>query len=249
MSNPPEIPEELRPYVEELRQEAAGYRKKYAPFRDAFDGYRDDEMQFLLELVTALRADDTAPAAKVMRDIAFDLLGERWTEDAPWTEAEAEEEVPDEEEEEEVSEQLTAEEIQRILDERDAKRKEEENESEIARMVDEIRKEAEALGYTADSPDYYLLIQTGMHKTEGDLTAAAKLIAPVTGITPPGEEAEPEAAEPEPEAEAAAPRFPKPLSGGAGAPPAEANGGPKNLNEARDAVHDWLATRTDAPVS
>lgn len=252
-----EIPEELRPMVEELRNEAASYRKKYAPYRDAFDGFRDEEVGFLLNLVAGLKAADPTAAAKTMRDVAFDMLGEKWTEDAPWSDEEPEssekEEAPMEgvEVPEDKAAALTADEIQRILDERDKRAQQAKEEEELTRLVEQVKAEAQTLGYEPDSPDYFLLVNTAMHKTDGDLSQAAAMLAPITGIgggggsdgaddtagTAPGTE------------QAAAPRFPPPFQGGAGAAPGEPKEGPKNVKEARAAMEEWLSSQSSTPIT
>ena len=246
----PEIPDDLKPYVEELRQEAARYRTKFAPYRDAFDGYDDREVSFLLTLVEQLKAPDPSQAAKVMRDMSYDMLGDSWAEDAPWAEAD----IPAEPEEEtedmtdapttEAS-SLTAEEIQRILDERDARSKQEQEQVELEKLVEQVKAEAQGLGYEPDSSDYYLLVNTAMHKTDGDLAKAAELLAPITGISN-GDAPAAETALPE---EPPAPRFPPPVQGGSGAVPADKPDGPKNTKEARAAMEEWLSGQGNAPFS
>ena len=251
----PDIPDDLKPYVEELRQEAAKYRTKFAPYRDAFDGYDEREVSFLLTLVEQLKAPDPSQAAKVMRDMAYDMLGESWAEDAPWAEAEIPAEEPEEEETEDMTDApttepgaITPEEFQRILDERDARAKQEQEQAELEKLVEQVKAEAQALGYEPESSDYFLLVNTAMHKTDGDLSKAAELIAPITGIgsattedTQPGAEGQ--------TATPSAPRFPPPVQGGAGAAPGEAKEGPKNVKEARAAMEEWLSGQGNAPFA
>lgn len=248
----PDIPDDLKPYVEELRQEAAKYRTKFAPYRDAFDGYDDRETSFLLSLVTQLKAPDPSQAAKVMRDMAYDMLGESWAEDAPWAEAD----IPAEEPETEGDDMtdaptteagaITPEEFQRILDERDARAKQEQEQAELEKLVEQVKAEAQALGYEPESSDYFLLVNTAMHKTDGDLSKAAELIAPITGIGTAGADT---TNTQEQTAEPSAPRFPPPVQGGSGAAPGEAKEGPKNVKEARAAMEEWLAGQGSAPFA
>ena len=61
-----------REYVQELRREAQGYREKFVPFRDAFDGYADEDREFLLDIARTAK-EDPARAAELMRTAAEQL--------------------------------------------------------------------------------------------------------------------------------------------------------------------------------
>jgi hypothetical protein len=81
-----------REYVEKLRNEAADYRTKYAPYRDTFGEAGDDVRDYLLELNGLLLSPDKAAAATELRDLLKHLDPE-----SPEAEAvkEAIEELPD----------------------------------------------------------------------------------------------------------------------------------------------------------
>lgn len=54
-----------RSYVEKLRSEAADYRTKYAPYRDAYEGVDVDVQEYLLDLNKQLLTDPKAAAAEL----------------------------------------------------------------------------------------------------------------------------------------------------------------------------------------
>ena len=232
---PTNIPDEVRPLVEDLRQEAAKYRTRYAPFRDAFDGYTEDEVRWVLHVFNTMKKDEVA-AAKMLRDLSYDMLGSDWETDAPWQspdESTEEDEVADptkEQTEAAASVGVSKDELMELLDQH--RRKTEEDQ-----VIRELHAEARTLGYEPGTPDYNILVQAAIARTNGDLFAAAQLVSPITGI---GVEAEDEG---EADAPAApAPKFPPTTPGGNGAPAPISPESPKNLAEARDAFEKLIAS-------
>lgn len=230
---PTNIPDEVRPLIEDLRQEAAKYRTRYAPFRDAFDGYTEDEVRWVLNVFDTMKKDEVA-AAKMLRDLSYDMLGSAWETDAPWQSPDepAEEEVADptkEQTEAAASVGVSKEELMELLEQHRKKTEEDQ-------VIRELHAEARTLGYEPGTADYNILVQAAIARTNGDLFAAAQLVAPITGI---GVEAEGEG---ETDDAPPTPKFPPTTPGGNGAPAPISPEPPKSLNEAREAFEKLIAS-------
>lgn len=164
----PELPADQdsfdRAYVEKLRAEAAKYRTSLRPFEQAFGDFTDAERTYLFGLIRNLNHDPSAGAVG-FRDMAKDILKEEFytgLDDLPKTE-QADPETEDKKEEDQVS--LTPEQMQTILDERDAKSKSEAEEAATkaaeAAMVEEIYAEIEALGFERGSDGFTTALSLG----------------------------------------------------------------------------------------
>lgn len=129
-----------RKYVEELRDEAARYRTELKKFKAPFEGFNAAEIDYLFDIVSTLGTDQKGGALKV-RDLAKNILKEEFYEgldDLPQPEAPAEEETQDlTPKEEPVTDSLTAEQLQKMLDEREAKAREEAEIEGIFREIEE----------------------------------------------------------------------------------------------------------------
>lgn len=140
-------------YVRKLRDGEAKYRTRYAPFRDAFEGYEDGEVEAFLELAKQLREAPEA-AAQRMIEAAKAIYGDRF---------------PEVLEGEQGPKPLTREDLERELAERDAQR---EQQAAIA----SVEEKARSLGYQDDTADWRELMFLASTKHNGDLNAAHKAI-------------------------------------------------------------------------
>lgn len=141
-----------RTYVERLRREAADARVSGKPFKDAFDGYQQEEVEALLDLVTTIRQDPRTAAARMAELV--DVINQQFQEEAP----------PGEE-----PEVVTRAEVERMLAER-------EQEKSISSAVQSIEQQASELGYKKGSRDYVTLLWTAQNETNYDLKAAHETI-------------------------------------------------------------------------
>jgi hypothetical protein len=151
-----------RSYVERLRQEAAARRTEAQAFKEAFEGYSDDDRTVLLDLAKTLRTDP-ASAAEWMRAQAEALLA--GDEAAGAGDGEGDDLDPDA--------PMTPAQLEKYLTDREAKKAAEAAETE---RVDAIVKEAEALGFSekANRREYLALLDIATHDTGGDLAKAAE---------------------------------------------------------------------------
>lgn len=229
-SGPPEIPDELRPYVKELRDESAKYRTALKPYKEAFDGYPQEEVELLLNIVNGFKVDRDS-AAQQMRDLAFALLSdetgaptEAWEKGAPWI-REATDVGGTDNQDGTVS--LTQEQIDEIVQKRiDEQFNQRSQQAQQEQYLAQLRTDAQALGYEPNSALYEALL-TEMVNSEVDMETAHKnLVAQYqekfgNGEAPPRE-------------------FPKPpqnVGGGQAQEPTEA---PKTIKEASAQFSSWL---------
>lgn len=229
-SGTPEIPEELRPYVKELREESAKYRTALKPYKEAFDGYPQEEVELLLNIVNGFKVDRDS-AAQQMRDLAFALLSdetgaptEAWEKGAPWI-REATDVGGTDNQDGTVS--LTQEQIDEIVQKRiEEQFNQRSQQAEQEKYLEGLRTSAKELGYEPNTPMYEALL-TEMVNSEVDMeTAHNNLVAQfqerfASGDAPPRE-------------------FPKPpqnVGGGQAQEPTEA---PKSIKEGTDQLRAWL---------
>lgn len=139
-----------RTYVEKLRQEAAEHRTKYAPYRDAFEGYDDESREALLDIARQI-VESPRDAAKRMVEVAKGLTGEEF-------EKLLEDQGP---------QYLTAEDLDKQLSARQQKEQEEQ-------AVKAVQSEAKTLGYEEGTAGYADLMFRAFNEHEGDLDAAHK---------------------------------------------------------------------------
>lgn len=146
-----------REYVHELRQEAAKWRTQLRELEAEFDGIDPDERKALAEFVRLSRAaeagDEDAAAALT------EMLGgdDESAEEAPQAF------------DEEAYRRLAREEAQRLVEEREQARQQDD-------AIRSVQKQAEALGYEQGSEDYILLMRAANSldpNEHSDLIAAA----------------------------------------------------------------------------
>jgi len=203
------LPQPVQDLIKSVREEAATHRVKHVPFRDAFDGLTEGEVELILGMVGTLKTDGMAGAMQ-MRDLSFDMLGDKFDEDAPWDAEELAEELGDLAEEQ--GEALTMEQVQEAID---AAKAEAAEEAALDAIEAQIISDAEALGYSSETPESTTLIeylfQIAADEFGGDVQAAHNKLA-AAGLAPAGSPP-PAAGEPE------APRFANTAgAGGAGVP-------------------------------
>lgn len=161
-------PPEVQKYVTELRQESAGYRDKWKPFRDAFDGYEDADRDIWLDAARTFK-DDPVAVAEWMRDQAEAILAGAGGTDTDPTDAGAGEDT-------DANQPLTRADLDRYFAEQ--REAEAQRQAEAARAQENaaITKEAIELGYEPDTARYAALIFAAAKQTDGDLKAAHELL-------------------------------------------------------------------------
>lgn len=145
----PEAPETFdRKYVEDLRGEAAEYRTKYAPYRDAFEGYDDESREALLAIARDIVANPRN-AAERMVQVAKGLTGEEFdsllSDEGP--------------------KPLTQEDLQKEFEKREREKSEQ-------AAIAAVEQEAQTLGYKQGTADYADLMFRAYNEHSGDLNAA-----------------------------------------------------------------------------
>lgn len=147
-----------RDYVHKLREEAAGHRtsakaaKEAAErYSNAFGGWDESDADVLLDVLT-LAAKDPKEGSKAMAEIAKLLAGDtEETPVAPKGDAPA----------------LTQADVERVLNEREQKIR-------LETAVQDVEKEAVALGYEPGTADYFKLLWLTKEKHKFDMKAAHK---------------------------------------------------------------------------
>lgn len=205
--------------IRSLRKEAADKRVRLRQFEQAFDGFNGAEVSYLLDNVAKL-GSDTPAGAVAFRDMAKDLLGDKFLEgiDLP-----APAPAADESEAEGATDvkSLTIDEIRAELDRREAEKADSQSKAEEEAAIEAVFAEIEALGFERNSRAFTLMLQEGVRLANQGEAVDFGAIAPAVRAAAQalGEDvAEPEtAAEP---AEEAAPAFPKSgdLAAGGAAP-------------------------------
>lgn len=241
-------PEDLIRMVKDLRNENADWRTKHREYEQVFSQFDDATARGLLSLVNNLGQDEKG-AAVVLRDLAYDILGDEILKDAPW----ASEETPEEEETEDVTneeqtkllEKLEAmeAELAAIKEEREQTQSERKaaEDAEVQKVVDE----AVALGYEVGTEDFVLLMRMASKRPDGDLREAAKKLSSVTGIEVKDEgDDQAEDTDEEEGDDEDGKRFPSTSKANAGAPGPEKAEAPKSWAEARSAVEAMLDSQS-----
>lgn len=137
-----------RAYVERIRSEAAKHRTELKKYKEAFEGYGEEDQAALMSLAQQLRNDPRA-AAQQMASAAEEILKQYQDDEA--------------EKEKTETEYLTRADFERLREEEDVR-----NEQRL------IEAEARELGYTVDlkDVDYRLLLLTAQNLPSGDLREA-----------------------------------------------------------------------------
>lgn len=142
------IPEHLRPYVKQLREEAAERRVAAKVYEEAFGAFDEGDREALLGVVAALGSEDTQlDAAQALKELAESILGDVDDPDRP----------------------LTA----RDLERREAAKAEAQRQEEA---VNAVIKEATDLGYAEGTREQRRLLDLAVNETKGDLKAAHEAI-------------------------------------------------------------------------
>lgn len=140
-----------REYVERLRTENANYRTRAKTYEDVFEGYADEDREFLLEVVKGIKADPNATADQLRQ--VLDHIEANAPTAPPAAPSTGEPQY------------LTQADFDRMLSERDAAK---ERDQQIAT----IQSEAEKLGYEKGSAQYVSLLHIASTQTDGDLSKA-----------------------------------------------------------------------------
>lgn len=154
-----------RPYVESLRKENQRRRQRSKRYDEVFDGYTDDERDFLLNLASEVRSNP-AQAAQRAAQLA-QVLGATPAE---------QQQVANEVDE---SGPLTAKDIAQIIDQqlsaRDQRHAAQQQEQEQKAAVAEVFTDAEKLGYEQDTPEFINLLYVAARDQEHDPATALQL--------------------------------------------------------------------------
>lgn len=144
------IPEALRPYVKQLRDEAAERRVTLKPYEDVFGKFEPEETQALLSVIGGLANEETQfEAATRLKAVVDSILGDG-TEDP--------------------NRPLTRADLDRIEQTKQAKAQEE-------AAVTAVIKEATDLGYPEGTTAHRRLLDLAVNETGGDLKKAHEAIA------------------------------------------------------------------------
>lgn len=150
------LPESWQKEIRSLRDEAAAGRTSHKPYKEAFDGYSDADVQVLLNLASTIKTD-TKAGAEMMRQIADALLAEGADTPAPApaeTPASGAEDKP-----------LTRADIEKMMAEKDTSAK-------LKSAEDAIVAEAKDLGYNTGTRQYYALLMEAKLHHKGSLADA-----------------------------------------------------------------------------
>lgn len=169
------LSEEDYAYVVSVREEAGKYRTERNQFRDAFEGFEDEQVDAWLQAIAAVNKDPKSAHE------AFSGLVTSLAEALGTSEAEAEGLVNDTlDPDDDADAELTEEErFEKYLAKKEAEKEEErQRETDLANLD----KSLSALGYKADSEDvdeqldYLNVLHLAAEQTDGDLAAASELV-------------------------------------------------------------------------
>jgi hypothetical protein len=163
-------------YVVSVREEAGKYRTERNQFRDAFEGFDDEQVTNWLTAIKAI-SDDPKTAHEAFSGLVTSLAEVLGT-----TEEEAQE-IVDEAVQADAEggddEVLTRADLERILAEKEAS---DVKAREDAEALEALNRDIESLGYKTSSEDvdeqldYLNLLHLAAEKTEGDLAAASEIV-------------------------------------------------------------------------
>lgn len=233
---------ELHKMIGDLRKEAGDRRVQHKPYAEAFDGYNENEVKYLLDLVKTTAADPKAGAVK-FRDMAKNVLQDEFytgLDDLPTSTEEAKKDEQSKGETkdsptEEENQAMTPEQMQKILDEREAKAKQD---AEVQAIYAEI--EALGEGFEKGSPAFMMILQQATATNNPNFSELAPKVRAFHELPEPkaeGEATTTDGTEDEAKAEETeAPTFPSTVGAGGAGAPAESKG-------------DWIAEAKAAGVS
>jgi len=172
-----------RAYVEKLRAEAAGYRTKLKTFTEAFEGFNPEETEWMLDKVSTIAANPDAGAESLL-DIVKGFMGE--DELLAALEIEVVEDDGEEDPEEEDPDMSAAEELRKILAERDEADAKAAEEAELESAREEIYAEIEAAGFERGTDGFQYALAIGQAEVaagrDPSFAALAPRIAAAAGI-------------------------------------------------------------------
>jgi len=178
-------PDEWKNKIGKIQSEVKNLRAKYAPLRDTFDGLHEGDREAITTLITAIKSGDSEAAAEWMFEAAKGLTGDQFEAKFGITKAEAAAAV-DAVEEAPEAELTVAEQVQKALDERDAKHKEE---TAYAARQTAINEQFAELGYTTERNEQghladfrtKMVAQLAVDAHKGDIKAAHEAFQKMQG--------------------------------------------------------------------
>lgn len=147
-----------RAEFEKVQNEAKNLREKYAPYRDTFDEYPDEDREAWIWLAKEYRTNPKG-AIEAMERLVTASKEEQQAAAA------------------EGAKPLTRAELEAALAERDSQTAAEREAADHKRIVDDINHEAEGLGYKQGTIDLSDLFFIAQHETNGDLKAAHEKVS------------------------------------------------------------------------
>lgn len=165
-----------RSEVEKARREAHNLRERAKQYEEVFGTYSEEDRTTLLALARAIRDNPAEADAWWQQNITAAIAGQQ----GPAAQQQAEKvvagleaagvTVPGADEDE----PLTRAELKALLDERDRGAREK-------AAIDEVVKEAKALGYDLDGPEYVTLLWFASNRAGGDLQEAHRMMQEFRG--------------------------------------------------------------------
>lgn len=167
------------------RQEAADYRTKYSPFRDAFEGIEDSTTTVVLDAVSKLKTGEV-DGVRAWLD-----LGKRMMSDAEWN-AYIGTPVPDPVKEvvenTDPDEKLSLHDVGKLLDDKlaaqEAAQRQAQADREIQQEAQRIVAEAESMGFQRGTPQFKALLDIAVTKQVSLADAKAEYEKAFPGSAP-----------------------------------------------------------------
>lgn len=182
--------------LQDARQEAAGYRTKYAPFRDAFDGLDDGTVEFVLQSVVGLKQGTTEGVTQWLdagQRMAKEDEFNAWLEGKAPKPAAAptpptEEAQPTSPNEPVDVTALVQQAVGAAMQQMQVQQQQSAQEAQVNERASALQAEAEGLGYEAGSAPYRALFDIAIDKGVGLAEAHAELRASfgLEATPPPG---------------------------------------------------------------
>lgn len=181
----PDNIEDAHKMIEDLRRENADRRVKSKAYEESFSEFNESERAYLLELVR-LTATDPSKGAIGFRDLAFQMLQtpEAFLDglDIELPSANPEETTEPAEEASNESDDdmtgLTAEQLQAVLDEREAKAKEAADKAQQEQEIQAIFTEIEELGFEQGSEGFMGMLSFAQSQASAGKDVDFKALAP-----------------------------------------------------------------------
>jgi len=167
-----DLPESAKEMIRKAREEAAARRVEHRPYKEAFQGFEDNERAYLLDVIrmAAGSEEEQRFAASEFQRIASVLTGEDMTPEET-EQAVADGDTATEPEAPAISPADIQSMIAKALED---DRKIRAQEQEVDQRVAQIREQAKELGFEHGTPKYQVLMTIARSQTDGDLQAAAE---------------------------------------------------------------------------